>query len=93
MHGVVHAVVAAFQPGASAPRQQQPSQGVPGRPQDVAAFLRGDSVALQHHALGLLARILHVDPTSIHVMCGAPSPLDAVPLAGLDAGSLPALQL
>jgi hypothetical protein len=35
------------------------------------AFFRQRSTALQHHALALLGRVLHVDPTAIHAMRGA----------------------
>lgn len=38
---------------------------------ETSAFFRSRSTAAQHHALALLGRILHVDPTAIHAMRGA----------------------
>lgn len=35
------------------------------------AFFRQRSTTLQHHALALLGRVLHVDPTAIHAMRAA----------------------
>lgn len=72
---IVNALVDAFQASGSPNHRQAASSaspvGAPEQAGEVAAFLRGSSVALQHHTLSLLGRILHLDPTSIHIMCAA----------------------
>lgn len=79
MRDIINALVDAFQAGGS-PNHRQAAlsaspAGAPGQAGEVPAFLRSSSVALQHHTLSLLGRILHVDPTSIHVMCAARPPV------------------
>lgn len=78
---MVGAVLDAFRPAASPASSSSSSLAYSGpgaaavaAPSGAAAaatFFRMRSTAAQHHALALLGRILHVDPTAIHAMRGA----------------------
>lgn len=58
-------------PAAAGCDQADSSQDATASGAELSQFFRRESTALQHHALALLGRVLHVDPTAIHAMRAA----------------------